>query len=123
MSGVNVNVTGVEATGVPPTLGLLLLESGFFLLQEASPPNAYFEIATGTVDTQASAAVNVSTNLLTAQAGSVVVTAHSNVLVTGVQGNGIVGYYVTWGLVNTIQNPAWTAMNTSQSPAWTQIAA
>lgn len=123
MSNVSVDVTGVEATGVPPTLGRLLLESGFFLLQESSPPNAYFEIATGTVDVTGTAFVNVIATVGTTQVGSVTVTGHGTVLVNGVQGTGVVGYYLTWGLVDTDQNPAWVNISNSQSPDWTQVTA
>jgi hypothetical protein len=54
--------------------------------------------------------------------GSASVRAASNITVTGVQGNGVIGNVLVWGLIPENQTPNWQAVNDAQTSNWVQVA-
>ena len=132
------SVTGLEATGETGTATVSANSVSFVSGSEAT-------ILEGSVTTEAGASIDVSGEELSSFVGTVsvklsqrilvnkvsavtalgneVIAADANVSCVGVSGQGVVGYYLIWSLIDTNQNPSWSQISNTQSANWTQIAA
>jgi hypothetical protein len=125
-----VAVTGVTGQGVLADVGDETVIAAANVDVSGFSASSALSIALVTASANVSAAQVVGFTSL----GSATTVANSNAVVSGVLAEGIIGYYLVWGLLDTTQNPNWSQIlntqsagwgdiSTPQSPNWTQIAA
>jgi hypothetical protein len=58
---------------------------------------------------------------MTSGLGSLTVTTHVTIAITGVYGTGAVSTLTVWGEIQPGQTPDWTGVTDSQSPSWSEV--
>ena len=59
---------------------------------------------------------------MTSGLGSLTVTIHVNITVTGVYGTGAVSTLTVWGEIDPGVTTSWSAVSDSQTPDWKEVA-
>jgi hypothetical protein len=65
--------------------------------------------------------ISVTQSAMTSALGSLTVTTHVSIALTGVYGTGAISQILVWGDVVPGQDPEWGVIDDSQSPSWGAI--
>ena len=58
---------------------------------------------------------------MTSGLGSLTVTTHVIITITGIYGTGHVNQLLVWGIIDDEQDPNWTGVSDSQDPSWSAV--
>ena len=67
--------------------------------------------------------IGITSDALTSGLGSLTVTIHVDIALTGVYGTGGTGFLLVWDEIVPNQNPSYSVISPSQSPDWKDVAA